>query len=310
VPTMTGKTLVFNPQPTNNILTRLDDDDTNDNYDAFMYSYVYESGGRNTRGPATLENPAVPAQDVSSQLSYSDFSRFTQVIHPAAEAPPLKENPFLGPDPLLHLNGGDPGNQPPPVRISMGQNHSEGSWLLDTGAAASFVSEATAADIGVSYDPANPLGSPNPKLLGVSADRQFQLQISGISGEVMNVAGFYADQLTLPTEKGNPGNLDDPDNLHYQGAPVLVFDITLEDPVTGDLVSLDGILGMNYFVASADIEQIPGEILPIFTDYSDTPFDWIIFDQPSGKLMLDFADGAGGRGFRNVVPEPGAALAL
>ncbi len=304
MPTMLGKIAVFDPRPTDNLLTLIDDVDGNEDFDVQMRSWMYEGGnvpGTVPGGGApTLLNPGIPDYDVSIALSYADFSRYT-LLEPAGAAPPsLAYNPFIGPNPVL---GPQPGDAPPVV-MRMGNLEMEGSWLLDTGAAASFISEAKAADLGVSYDPANPLGSDTPQLLGVPLDRQFTLSLSGISGEVITVAGFYADEMILPTEQAaDPANPDDPENLKYVGAPVLVFDIELEDPDTGAISTLDGILGMNFFVASSDIIQVDNELVPIFLNGRESPFDAIVFDEPNGKLYLSFDGGW-------PVPEPSALASL
>lgn len=304
MPTMLGKIAVFDPRPTNNFLTLIDDDVGNENFDVLMRSYMYDGdnlpGTVPGGGAPTLLNPGIPDYDVSIALSYADFSRFT-TLEPAGAAPPsLAYNPFVGPNPVL---GPQPGDSPPVV-MRMGNLQMEGSWLLDTGAAASFISEGKAAELGVSYDPANPPGSDTPQLLGVPLDRQFTLALSGISGETITVAGFYADEMILPTEQAaDPSNPDDPQNLKYVGAPVLVFDIELLDPDTGAISTLDGILGMNFFVATSDIIQIEGELFPIFLNGRESPFDAIVFDEPNGKLYLSLDGGW-------PVPEPSALAGL
>ena len=303
VPAMQNKVVVFDSRPTNNFITLFDEDPNNDNYDSFMRSYVYEAGDNYNRGPATLDDPGIPQTDVTVPLTYADFSRFTTTTPAGAPGPTATANPFIGPDPLAALNGTV--DSSPGVRIGLGNNVSEGSWLLDTGAAASFISESVAGDLGVSYDPANPIGSENPRLLGVSEDRQFTLAISGISGEAMNIAGFYADDLTVPTAKADPNHPQDEENLHYNGAPVLVFDITVEDPETGQTLTLDGIFGMNYLTASADF--LFDGFFPTILAAEATPFDWVVFDEPAGELRLALAEGSFNR---DVLPEPSAALGV
>ena len=191
----------------------------------------------------------------------------------------------------------------------------EGSWLLDSGAAASFISQQKAlSDLQVRYstDPNHMLGSDDPLLVdsvtGVPLADQFQIPIQGISGEVLFLAGFYADSLTVFTDQGDPDDPNDPNHLHYVagdtslGAPVLVFDITLQNPDDPqDIYTLDGIFGMNFMTASVDgdFTAFPP---PLF-NFNLSPFDGIVFDEPNRKLYFSFNDGAGW-----PVPEPGAAL--
>ena len=59
--------------------------------------------------------------------------------------------------------------------------------------------------------------------------------------------------------EGNTSNLNDPNHLHYHGAPVLVNDISVADPLTGHSLTLDGIFGMNLLTGSVDL--IPDPLL-------------------------------------------------
>jgi hypothetical protein len=169
----------------------------------------------------------------------------------------------------------------------LGDQSSDGSWLFDTGAAASFVSSDTAADLGVTYADDAGIGSDNPLLEGVPMDRQFSLTISGIGGVPTQIAGFFADELLLRTAEGDAADPDDPNHVNLMGAPVLVLDIVLEDPDTGVPITLDGILGMNYFVASVDTE-IGSDIFPILTDFAEAPVDFFTYDARDGSIGLTF----------------------
>jgi hypothetical protein len=248
-----------------------------------MRTFVYEPTGT-FNGPDATFDPGVPRPDVNISLSFGDFARFTSLT-PGPDAgalpPTLNNNPFIGPDPT------DPaGDDTPGVQLGHNGLTSEGSWLLDTGAAASFVSTEVAAGVGVTYDPANPLGSDNPRLLGVPIEDQFTLQISGISGNILNVPGFFADNLLVRTDEGVTADDADPNHLNWKRAPVLVFDIEIFDPIAQETIVLDGIFGMNHLVATANI--IPDDIFPLLLDPTEAPVDFSIFSQPAGKLGLVF----------------------
>ncbi|MEM1013199.1 MAG: hypothetical protein AAGI46_13390, partial [Planctomycetota bacterium] len=155
MPAMQNKVVVMDARPTNNFATLLDDDDSNDNFDVQMRTFVYDPGTP-FNGQASTFAPGIPTPDVTVALSYGDFSRFT-TLEPsqAAGAIPatLNDNPFLGPSPVS-----GPGDTTPAVQMCHNGLKGEGSFLLDTGAATSFISTDLASQVGVSYDPANPLG--------------------------------------------------------------------------------------------------------------------------------------------------------
>jgi hypothetical protein len=315
MPTMIGRKVVWDPRPTDNAITLFDDNPNNDNFDSFVRSYSYDAshalGSIPPGSPDMLLNPGIPTADVSISLSYADFSRYTSVSPAGAEAPTHSHNPFLGPNPL---EGPQPGDGPAPI-MRRGALSMEGSWLLDSGAAVSFISQVKASELNVTYssEPGSGLGSDDPVLVdsvtGQAIPNQFQLPIQGISGEVLLLAGFYADSLTVPTDQGNPNDPNDPDHLHYKagdtslGAPVLVFDITLQNPDDPlDTYTLDGIFGMNFLMASVDgdFTTFP----PGIFNFNLAPFDAIVFDEPAAKLYLSFNDGQGW-----PIPEP-AGLGL
>lgn len=314
MPTMVGRKNVFDPRPTDNIIKLFDEDPNNDleGLDSFYRSYsyprVYELGTIPPGSSDPLVNPGIPSADVSVSLSYADFSAYTDVTPTGAEAPTHTHNPFLGPNPL-NPQSGDP---PAPI-LRRGALSMEGSWLLDTGAAASFISQVKAAELNVEYseDPLHDLGSDDPELVdsitGQPIPNQFQIPIQGIGGSTLILAGFYADSLTIPTDQGNPNDPNDPNHLHFVagedslGAPVLVLDIVLQNPDDPlDIVVLDGIFGMNFMACSAAGDFV-GD--PIPTALAFSPFDGIVFDEFAGKLYFSFNDGLGW-----PVPEPGAAL--
>ncbi len=287
-PAMSGRTMVMNPAPTNGYLDFYvavlnGEPITDDDLDVFMRT------ANRSNAPVPLQQqtagnpPRQPDHAIATTLV--DFSRYTRIT-PGATPPAQSTNPMIGPSPI------DGTGDAPGVQIGLNGSVSEGSWLFDTGAAASFVSSQTAADLGVSYaDGAGP-GSDAPRLDGVPLDRQFTLTISGISGNAVEIAGFYADDLLLRSTDGDVNNPNDPAHVRFGGAPVLILDIELADPDAGETIILDGILGMNYFVASADFEILPGEFLPIITDFAEAPFEELTYNGDTGLIGLNrFADG-------------------
>jgi hypothetical protein len=60
-------------------------------------------------------------------------------------------------------------------------------------------------------------------------------------------------------------------------------------------VTLDGVLGMNFFVASANIKQ--AGLMPDVNQLTAGPYQAIVFDEPAATLGLKFkpgiANGAG-----------------
>lgn len=229
----------------------------------FMENNVYDSGSVPV---------GVPAADVHIQTTYADFARFTTTT--GGDAPTINDNPFVGGDPFA---GGD--------GVVAGYNGTTtgGSWLFDTGAQASIISEVQAAALGVTYNEAS-RDTDNPFLEGAPLGDQFTLQIGGVGGTT-TVAGFLLDSFTLPTVEG--------EEITYTNAPVLVADISVEDPITGEQLTLAGILGMNFMLPSFDINTL---------EANEGPFDFISFDHPSGVIGLTFNP--------DVVPTPGSGVLL
>lgn len=269
MPLMTGKVVVMDPRPVNTLF------DT-------MRTYVYNPGTP-YNASASSSNPGIPAVDRHVKLSYVSFDRFTQTTPVGAAPPSLRTNPFIGPNPFVT------GDSTPKVTVAFGSNTTQGSFLLDTGAAASIIAKHVASALGVTYqnngDPENPVllynGSP-------IAD-QFTLTIGGIGGS-KKVAGFYLSSLLLKTEEGNAANNNDPNHLKFLDAPVLVSDISVANPNnSSDTYTLDGIFGMNFLVASARVEGTDASGFPIISEISRGNFDWVNFDEPAGKLGLKLA---------------------
>jgi hypothetical protein len=283
MPAMAGKVVVMDPTTV---------DFGGPNFQGQINTWLYNPGEPYHDGTLNT-NPGIPPTEdlLHVKLSYGDFSRFTRVSPMEASnlglGPRLARNPFIGPDPN---DPNPPPNGVPPVTITYGTHSSTGSFLLDTGAAASMISIEKAASLNVRYTPGTE-GSNNPQLetfdpanpgapgTPIPANLQYDLEITGFGGTIKR-SGFYLDSLLLPTIEGDA----DPSNhLNYLGAPVLVSDITLQDPVTMETLTLDGIFGMNFLVASAFIEGLEFDVV-------DGPFRWLTFDEPTGRLGLQLKD--------------------
>ena len=206
----------------------------------------------------------IPRTDRHIAVSYASFDRFTRIEPTGATGPTQARNPFIGPSPT-----GD--GKAPPVLLMHNNQRTTGSWLLDTGAA-SMISTKHAAALGVTYLEATE-GTDKPKLRGAPEQEQFTITIGGIGG-ARKAAGFFVDTLVLPTRENDP--------LVYRKAPVLVTDITVTDEKTGQSITLDGVLGMNFFVASAFVEE--SALMPDIRNMTAGPFEWIVFDEPAGML--------------------------
>lgn len=270
-PLMENKVVVMDPRPVNSFAET-------------MKTYVYNP---NTPFNSAEQdtNPGIPSTSLHVKLSYGDFERFTQVSPTGAPGPTLRSNPFIGSNPVRALDG-LPSDGTPDVSMTMNGVNGSGSFLLDTGAAASIISQAKANQVHVRYR-AGTYGTDNPILEyldGSTVENQFQLSIGGIGGTV-KLAGFYLSSMSVQTEEGTP--------IQFTDAPVLVGDISAKDdkgtPSTADdqTLTLDGIFGMNFLIASVFIsEGAPGE-LPAFGDPMPNAFDWLVYDSVNGKLGLE-----------------------
>jgi hypothetical protein len=293
MPAMKGLVVVIDPKPVNNFgqLLELDFENATEIPDVFMRTFVYS--------PNTLFNPAtqntdpgIPNTSHRVKLSYGTFDRFTQVTPLGADGPTLERNPFIGVDPVAVLEG-KPTDGTPGIKITRqtagGQTlTSEGNWLLDTGAAASMISREQAEAIGVKYRDGT-YKSDAPILEdeeGNVLPNQFQLTIGGIGGQ-FTAAGFFLDSALLRTMEGNPLDDNDPNHINFLNAAVLIADITVADPLTGETLTLDGIFGMNFLTASVNLSQ--GDGFPEITDMATGYFDWITFDETNGILGLDLS---------------------
>jgi len=71
----------------------------------------------------------------------------------------------------------------------------------------------------------------------------------------------------------------------FNSAPVLVYDITVQDPLTQQTLTLDGIFGSNYLIASALVDFSSG--WPDILDLATGNFNWAVYDHTNGILGLD-----------------------
>lgn len=186
------------------------------------------------------------------RLTPTSYRRFTRLTPAGAPSPSLGDNPLVRNVVVTH-NG----------------KTTTGAFLLDTGAATSMISSKLAAELGVTYDPGD-----TGALADVPADKQFKLTIGGIGGQ-KDAAGFFAEQLALPTVEGRA--------IMYRPVPLLVKDISVSDPKTGETLTLDGILGMNLFVSSANVKL---GALPDISNIRPSPFKTIVLDFRSHTLGL------------------------
>jgi hypothetical protein len=270
-----------------------------------LKTYVYD--------PANAPPVAGTANtNLHVQMSYADFSNFTITTPTGAPGPTLTHNPFIGPNPLASIPGNPfsiPADNTPKVKLSFGGQSTQGSFLLDTGAGASFVSQNIAGQLHVRYvagteDTDNPVleqYTPNASLPRFAGDKypgtsagsvdQFKVTVGGIGGDSKTVAGFYLDSMLVRTKEGNSAYDNDPRHLFYKddpatgksGAAVLVLDINVSDGTHN--VTLDGDFGVN---------MLAGSLLFSFSGLSDFTianftagaFDWMNFDEKNNVLGL------------------------
>lgn len=205
---------------------------------------------------------SIPKTDTTIDLTPVDFAGFTRIDPPDAEKPTMRKNPMIGPHPF------DRADTRRPVTFSHNGRTVNAMILLDTGAASSFISSEIARKLGV-------VAGPDGFLTGVPREKQFKLPIGGIGG-VKTVSGFFADALALPDIAG--------EDLVYHGAPVLVLDISITD-ANGKTFTLDGVLGMNFLVASAHVNAAAGG-MPDIGNIVAGPFRTIVIDLYHGELRL------------------------
>ena len=249
-----GNVVVLDPKPTNTFT------------DSFR-TYVYPPGT-----PFSPENsavdPGIPPVTNTVQLSAGDYTRFTSNVSGTASVPGEHTLMFAGPNPI---NPTLPDNTPP-VSLATGTSNTTGSFLFDTGSPASMISLAKAASLGVTYAPGT-FGTSGAALVGVAKNQQFQLTVQSLAGPV-TLAGFFADSLTLQSDAGP---------IVINHVPLLVGDAAIGSP-SGAHMTLDGVLGMNLFSASAALDA-QGKLI----NQTRGPFNWITLNESTGQLGLDIA---------------------
>jgi Aspartyl protease len=319
MPTMQDKTVVMDPKPLDGFKAVTSFTDLLDLLFAgdldTMHTFLYDRDPKPPFNPGTADSdPGVPPTNRSVALSFASFDRFTQVDPSNAEGPTLSSNPFIGPNPL------DPaGDTTPGVTLKLGDKQATGSFLLDTGAAASVISTEMARQLGLEYG----TGADANNLVfsdGTLVPDQYHITLGGLGGSAP-AAGFFLDSLLVRTMQGDPSNDDDPAHLRYLGAPVLVADITLADPMLDPLdpdkfFTLDGLFAMNMLVASVPFSDSCTTLdclIGLFASLNPSPYDWVVFDNwldDSGKRTGELALNVRGLSAPDAsVPEP-ASLPL
>ncbi|HVT83486.1 MAG TPA: hypothetical protein VHM90_22790, partial [Phycisphaerae bacterium] len=254
MPAMKGKVMVIDPTGVKNLgllfsvlggvldgsgdLGDISDLDLNAIQSAGVKTYLYDRATAPAFDPSRSNNPGIPTTQLHVQLSYGSFDRFTEVTlevpdgqpkpppDPTLPSPTLAHNPFIGKNPVAILDGTNPGNAPGITifrTTTQGLKTSEGNWLLDTGAAASIISEDQALAVNVKYADGHRPGAPDTAdpilvdaITGATVPDQFTLTLGGIGGQEV-LAGFFLDKLKLPTIEGLT---DDNQNLYYTHVPV------------------------------------------------------------------------------------------
>lgn len=275
MPAMAGKVVVMDPRPADSLDILAPDP---------MRTFVYDPGTP-YRPNSVATDPGIPRTSHQIALSYVDFERFTRMTPTTASFPEIRHNPFIGPNPVLALDDPNATDDTPGVTVEFGNSQTTGSFLLDTGASASFISSEIAAGVNVRYR-AGTENTAAPILettSGQTVSDQFTLTIGGVGGE-RTVAGFFLDNMLVRTLQGDATDDSDPRHFNIDRAPVLVTDIGLEDPVTGQSITLDGVFGVNNFVASLSFIDFFG--LPFPDRLEQGNFDWAVFDEPNGVLGL------------------------
>jgi hypothetical protein len=271
MPVMQGKVTVFQPGNFTDL-----------NNPVPTSSYIYNPG--TPYSPNTPTNPGIVPTTYQVQLSFASFSSPSLIQPTGAPGPVEDANPFIGPNPL-----NPQGSNIPPVTIAYTEptstggitRTSTGSFLFDTGADLSFISTAEAAKLGISETTSS---SGNITLVytdtGQAVPDQFSSSITGAGGSSASPVGFYLNSLSLQTTSGQ--------TIEFVNAPVVVMDVTVTNPNTGQPFTLDGDLGMNFFESGGLSSQ------------DTNGFSWFTFNQPDGLLGLTLAP----------VPEPPVGLLL
>jgi hypothetical protein len=292
-PAMAGRVMVVDSKRLNSLADDLHTGKT-DLFTAFfnrpddfsVRTYLYTPGDPNAAfNPNSDTNPGIPDANLHVKLSSVAFNRFTSVTPTGAIGPVLANNPFIGPNPVLQLDPHPPVDNTPQVKVSINGLTTQGSFLLDTGSAASLISTTLAAQLHIfnqnPNDPSSPLVFNAPGTSSPLVPNQFQLTVTGVGGDVTR-NGFYLDSLFLPTIEGG-GRDGDPRNVRMLHVPVLVDDITVRDPTANVNLTLDGVFGMNLMTAT---ESIPDPNDPLNFDFARGAFDYMAYDQANSILGL------------------------
>jgi len=196
-------------------------------------------------GPVLVEVLAKDARetaDVWVPLVLEDFNR----PHDPRNRGPL---PALASNPLVT------------VRARAAGASVEGRWLLDTGAAVTMLSRATARALGLVDDGGRPLRK-----------AEFALPLAGISGPERSLPGYRIDRLEIAAEHDSA--------LVFPRPAVVVQDISVTDDA-GRTRTLDGVLGMNLLLASgSDLRD------GAFATEHEPAFTRIVLDMPRARLGL------------------------
>ena len=274
MPVMQGKVTVFHPGNFNDLTNPIP-----------TTSYIYNPG--TPYNPGSLNSdPGIVPTPYKVQLSFASFSNSSLIQPTGAPGPVEYANPFIGPNPL-DPQGSTAGI--PPVQLALTEpsasggitRTSTGSFLFDTGAQVSFISTAEAANLGISENVSAGTTTLVYTDTGKAVPNQFSPPISGAGGSSASPVGFYLDSLTLQTTSGQ--------DIQFVNAPVVVLNVTVTNPATGQPFTLAGDLGMNFFETGG------------LTSQDTNGFQWFTFDQPNGLLGLSLA---------SSVPEPSAFLLL
>jgi hypothetical protein len=209
----------------------------------------------NTRAPSSLEyftaqirypdDPSIPQVDFEVPIR---FEKFVMPNDPR-QIPPL---PVLAYNPVIDN-----------IIIEDGGYSSSGTYLFDTGGSISLISTAQAMNLGLIDANGEPLREPD-----------YSVPIGGIGlSDMVEIPGYQIEHLIVPTLNGY--------NLVYYNARLGVQDISVLDEVSGELITLDGVFGSNFIIATMETAT---------WDVADTPFDNVILDTNRAVLGFDVND--------------------
>ena len=165
-----------------------------------------------------------------------------------------------GPAPSLAMNPVVPG-----VASELGASSTDGDWLLDTGAACTMISTATAHRLGLVDADGSPTRHP-----------EFTLPVGGVGGGSSNLPGFHLDRVTLAADDGR--------RVVFEHAAVVVHDISAVR-TDGTRITLDGVLGMNLLLPSGNGITMLGVATEV-----PAPFTRVVLDVARARLGLALAD--------------------